>query len=337
MIIQKDDKKLSFLEPKYIYIPIDNTYQISNNYIYKLEEITTNNHKLYSSISGNIENIVYKLNYKNQKIKCIAIKNDYKEKTTYKKKYPFISINIKNKLLLVDAYDIEPYLKYKSLIIKNYTEEILETIDYLLTKYHLKQAIIMAKDKDIKLINNYIGSYPNITTSNYTYRKSISVVKIYHMYKYLKYQKPMTTKNINIITPKKNINIEVKIGTVLSEILDKFNLYKDIDKNYLLIINSFINGSNVSSDDLIITTDIDAIIFIKNNFSNTQKCINCSKCASICPVKLIPSYIMKYSNNIKKLKLLQPQKCIECGLCSFICPSKIEIKEHIIIAKGKVE
>ena len=65
-------------------------------------------------------------------------------------------------------------------------------------------------------------------------------------------------------------------------------------------------------------------------------CINCGKCAQVCPVSLLPVLIMKNIKNDNRLKSLKPEKCIECGLCSYICPSKIEVREFVREAKERV-
>ena len=79
MSIVKNLKILEFLNPDYIYIPIEQNFKITNNYIYKLQLINNT----YSSVSGNIINSKYMLNFKNEKIKCLTIKNNFLEKIKY--------------------------------------------------------------------------------------------------------------------------------------------------------------------------------------------------------------------------------------------------------------
>ncbi|MCF8091307.1 MAG: NADH-quinone reductase [Desulfotignum sp.] len=58
-----------------------------------------------------------------------------------------------------------------------------------------------------------------------------------------------------------------------------------------------------------------------------RACINCSYCENICPVDLMPSFIMKalVSDDIEEALELGLLDCCRCGLCSFTCPSKIEL------------
>ena len=60
-----------------------------------------------------------------------------------------------------------------------------------------------------------------------------------------------------------------------------------------------------------------------------RACINCSYCETICPVDLMPSFIMKAltSDDIEEALQLGLLDCCRCGLCSFACPSKIELTQ----------
>ncbi|MDT8379103.1 MAG: NADH-quinone reductase [Desulfotignum sp.] len=65
-----------------------------------------------------------------------------------------------------------------------------------------------------------------------------------------------------------------------------------------------------------------------------RACINCSYCENICPVDLMPSFIMKalHGDDIEEALELGLLDCCRCGLCSFACPSKIELTQ--ILSEG---
>jgi Na+-transporting NADH:ubiquinone oxidoreductase subunit A len=65
-----------------------------------------------------------------------------------------------------------------------------------------------------------------------------------------------------------------------------------------------------------------------------RACINCSYCEKICPVDLMPSFIMKalVSDDMEEALQLGLLDCCRCGLCSFTCPSKIELTQ--ILSNG---
>ncbi len=68
-----------------------------------------------------------------------------------------------------------------------------------------------------------------------------------------------------------------------------------------------------------------------NYHGEERACINCGYCTNICPVDLMPSFIMKalYSDDIEDALNYGILDCCRCGLCSYTCPSKIELT-HIL-------
>jgi Na+-transporting NADH:ubiquinone oxidoreductase subunit A len=68
-----------------------------------------------------------------------------------------------------------------------------------------------------------------------------------------------------------------------------------------------------------------------NTHGEQRACINCGYCAKICPVDLLPSFIMKalHADDIEEALECGLMDCCRCGLCSFACPSKIELT-HIL-------
>ena len=210
----------------------------------------------------------------------------------------------------------------------------------------------------------YIGTYPNISLSfvsdgypagweknivsevlNITYDKYPSekgvlvsnVSTVYAIYDMLKNNRPLTERVITITGSgiKKPQNVRVKIGALMSEIIEHIDGYKDL-KNPLFIAGGPMMGKSLPTDDLLVTKDLNCVIVMENKLSYPNVCISCGKCASVCPVKLLPVLIMKNIKDDKKLKDLDPKRCIECGLCSYICPSKIEVREFVKEAKERV-
>lgn len=58
-----------------------------------------------------------------------------------------------------------------------------------------------------------------------------------------------------------------------------------------------------------------------------RACINCSYCERICPVGLMPNFIMKalHAEEVEEALGLGMMDCCQCGLCAYTCPSKIEL------------
>lgn len=284
--------------------------------------------------------------------------------------YPtFLKYNTENKInyLLVNGVECEPYISSDKILMNKYMESILEAIDSIQDIMKIKKAYIVVKETNTdaqKIIKKYIGTYPNIKLAlmpdiypagwernivEYVLKKKYdkypveigaivsNVSTIYAIYELLKYNIPLLERIITITGTgiRKPMNVKVKIGTSLSEIIENIEGYKDI-KNPIFISGGPMMGNSLPSDNLIVTNDLNCVIVIDDIELTNYPCIKCGKCASVCPVKLMPVMIMKNIGNDKKLKQLNVNKCIECGLCSYICPSKIEVREYVRVAKGRV-
>ena len=53
-------------------------------------------------------------------------------------------------------------------------------------------------------------------------------------------------------------------------------------------------------------------------------CVNCGRCMSVCPEKLIPARLARFAEHHDKeaFQKWYGMECVECGCCSYICPSK---------------
>lgn len=281
----------------------------------------------------------------------------------------FLKYNTDSKInyLLVNGVECEPYISCDKVVMSKYMEKILEAVDAILEIMKIKKAYIVVKSSNIesqKVINKYINTYPNIKLALMPdmypagwERNVVEVVlhkkydkypvevgaivsnvsTIYAIYDMLKYNTPLTERIITITGTgiRKPSNIKVKIGTKLSEIIENIEGYKDIKKP-IFIAGGPMMGSSLPNDNLIVTKDLNCVLVIDDIELTNYPCIKCGKCTNVCPVHLLPVMIMNNIGNEKKLKELMPQKCIECGLCSYICPSKIEVREYVRIAKGRV-
>lgn len=397
-----------YIKPEIVYIPLENKMGVKykllvkeKDYVYKGQVVAINekiNFPIHSSVSGYVIKTSKHIISSGNKINCLVIENDFKEK--YEKSriigkktdtltredfiellrvngitglggsdFPtFLKYNNENiGYLLINAVECEPYICCDKAIIYNYADAILEAVDNILEIMKIPTAIIVIKGtsvKEVETFNKYIGTYPNIKLclvedaypngwerlvvknalgieyDKYPIEKGIvvsNVSTIYAIYEMLKYNRPLTERVITITGPgiKKKTNVKVKIGALASEIIANIDGYKDI-KNPLFIAGGPMMGSSVSTDDIIITKDLNCILVIEDHFEKNMPCIKCGKCMEVCPIGISPVLIMNNHDNMDKLKCLKPDKCIECGLCSYICPSKIEVREFVRIAKEKV-
>lgn len=198
-----------YTKPEEIYVPLENKNGITykhlvkeGDYIYKGGVVAINesiNFPIHSSVSGYATIGSMKLIGTGKKIKCVVVKNDFKEKyeksklkkkeiSSYSKEdfieslrengitglggsdFPtFIKYNTENiKCLLVNAVECEPFISCDKAVIHNYAEDVLEAVDNIMEIMKIKKAYIVMKETNedsIRNINKYIGTYPNIKIS----------------------------------------------------------------------------------------------------------------------------------------------------------------------------
>lgn len=60
-------------------------------------------------------------------------------------------------------------------------------------------------------------------------------------------------------------------------------------------------------------------------------CINCGRCVSACPARLIPSRLATYSEYGQEELFVKNNgmECVECGCCSFTCPAKRPLTQSV--------
>lgn len=253
--------------------------------------------------------------------------------------------NITN--LIVTSIDEENCFVNEFIRLSSNYLEVLDTIDFICDILKIKNITLATKNtnaKSIRKVKSILGTYPNIDfilvpdkylIGNKEYiceylNKDISATlvltttEVFDIYNVIYKGKRKTEKLITIsgdVLAKSKI-INIRLNTLLTEIVVEY--IKFTDKDYNIFINGFLGGYQVDSiENIVVTQNIDSIIFIKKN-NVTTECINCGACNKICP------------NNINVKKYFEEEtnsnKCIGCGLCNYICPANINLKK---VVKGE--
>lgn len=403
------EKTTTWIKPEKVYIPLivlndtDITILVKkDDYVLKGSVIGRKKGDLkvpiHSSISGKVLDIEECTYMNGNKVKCIVIENDYKEKmdlrttnekiSNYTKQeftdivrdagivglggagFPtYIKYNSDNiKTLVINAVECEPYITADFSLTLDKCEEILETIDAIITINNIEKAIIAVKKNNVTLINqlkNYMGSYLNIKlvtvpniypmgwerllveeTLHIKYdrlpiEKGIvvsNISTIYAIYEALKYEKPLIERVITFTGEgfKEPKNILVKVGTKVSNVINNIVHYKEDD--LLFVAGGPMMGEALPTDDLVVSPNLNCVLVIKDNIKYLEtNCLRCGKCVAVCPAKISPVLIKDAIKNKEYLKELEVNRCIECGLCSYICPAKIKVREIVKSAKKKIK
>jgi len=69
-----------------------------------------------------------------------------------------------------------------------------------------------------------------------------------------------------------------------------------------------------------------------------DQCIRCGRCASRCPMRLMPLYMYAFEQNDKPedLERIRVNDCIECGCCAYVCPARLYLVQSFKAGKQKV-
>lgn len=138
---------------------------------------------------------------------------------------------------------------------------------------------------------------------------------------------------------KETKNVKVKIGTLAKDIVDycggiNGNLKKIIFGGPMMGISSY------TLDIPIIKGTSGLLLFTEKEIKEYEEipCIRCGRCATACPMYLMPMYIDMYSRieDFEKAKYFGALDCIECGACAYVCPSKRHIVQSIRFAKSEL-
>ncbi len=72
-----------------------------------------------------------------------------------------------------------------------------------------------------------------------------------------------------------------------------------------------------------------------NGAAENPVCLRCGKCVGVCPMKLQPLYLYRFTKaqKVQELDRLHVLDCIECGCCSFTCPGKLPLTETFRLGK----
>ena len=79
---------------------------------------------------------------------------------------------------------------------------------------------------------------------------------------------------------------------------------------------------------------------------NKEKCVNCGRCASVCPYSAIKNHkrpcenackVGAISMNERRDATIDNDKCIACGACEAMCPQDIDIVRQLEVAVDHFE
>ena len=251
----------------------------------------------------------------------------------------------KYKKLIIDAVDEQPFDLSRTAVLQNFQNEVMAGAAILADALSIDQ-------KEVLLIKNFCterffkkgiegakiikvgGKYPLFTeVLQYAHSSTgllVGAQCLRALYRAAYFGEPQISNVVTVwgegVTEPQNM--EIFIGTPVKELMEKAKARGILER---VVAGGVMKGYVASPEWPLFGYNgvLTAMPFKKH--SRTIECINCGRCAKVCPMKLAPNYILRSSHlpgeNIAKQ--LSAGMCIFCGACSYICPSRLPLMAKI--------
>ncbi|MCC8023056.1 MAG: electron transport complex subunit RsxC, partial [Clostridiales bacterium] len=156
--------------------------------------------------------------------------------------------------------------------------------------------------------------------------------------RYVKTGKPLVSRSLTVDgdgvrEPK---NVRVPLGTPIKDIITFCGGYRgDVGK---MLVGGPMMGFAIDGDELPVTKQNNAVLVFSEAFAGKNgdpPCIRCGRCASVCPMNLVPTQIERYTKEEthERLKRSGVKNCMECGCCAYSCPAHRPLVQYMRYAK----
>ena len=169
-----------------------------------------------------------------------------------------------------------------------------------------------------------------------------NVATAYAVYEAVELGKPLIDRVLTVsggavAQPK---NLLVKVGTPVADIVAYCGGEASAPKK--AILGGPMTGVAIASYDAYTHKTTSGILLLSDKEAAAEEptaCLNCGKCADVCPMHLMPMNTAFYSaagDFETAAKLGNTMACIECGACEYICPAKRPLIQAIRKTKAAV-
>lgn len=273
--------------------------------------------------------------------------------------------------VIINAAECEPYITADYMLVQEECNKMLRGLTYIMKVTQAETGIIAikkTKKSAIEVLQRELVNFPNVsifllkdeypagweryivehvTSKKYNNLPSEVGIVVNNVQtaiavcEAVEENKPLIEKVITITGEgiKEPQNFRVKIGTIVSSLINECGGYIDNLEDTWLIAGGPMTGRVVLSDNLIVSANLSSVIVKpKKVKQNNPHCMGCGKCSVHCPAHLTPTEIKQAfdMNDVEALKKLNVMKCVQCGLCSYVCPSRVEMTETVGKAKDLV-
>lgn len=132
-------------------------------------------------------------------------------------------------------------------------------------------------------------------------------------------------------------NFVVRIGTPLHDLIEVAGGLNE--KTERVISGGPMMGvaqNDLSAPVIKATNSVLCLLKDVNGAAENPVCLRCGKCVAVCPMRLQPLYLYRFTNagRVDELERLNLLDCMECGSCAFTCPGKLPLVERFRAGKA---
>jgi len=272
--------------------------------------------------------------------------------------------------LIANACECEPYITADDCLLRTAPAKVLEGMQILADILHPERMVLAVEDNKAQAIDTVralLKDYPNVELAVLPTRYPqgaekqlvqaitgrevlpgklpvsvgcavFNVSTFAAIYRAVRLGLPITQRIVTvsgeaIAEPQ---NFIVRIGTSFHDLIEVAGGLND--KTERVISGGPMMGiaqSDLSVPVIKATNSVLCLMKDENGAAENPVCLRCGKCVSVCPMRLQPLYMYRFTNaaQVDQLQRLNVLDCIECGSCAFTCPGKLPLVETF--RKGK--
>lgn len=127
-------------------------------------------------------------------------------------------------------------------------------------------------------------------------------------------------------------NFRVRIGTPYREVLEAAGGFRENPEK--VICGGPMMGFAMFDLNVPTTKTSTALLGLTRDEVSAMEpgpCINCGRCAEVCPGRVLPSRLADYAEHFDEEAFLANygMECCECGCCSYVCPARRQLTQQI--------
>ena len=167
----------------------------------------------------------------------------------------------------------------------------------------------------------------------------MNVASVAFIARYIKTGKPLVSRSLTVdgSAIKEPKNVRVPVGTSISEIIDFCGGFSTDPCK--ILTGGPMMGLAIVGTDLPVLKQNNAILAFAHDdavLKPESDCIRCGRCATACPMSLMPTNIVRAAKtkDVSMLKAAGVTVCMECGSCAYACPAGKPLVQHMRLAKA---